>query len=217
MYSLNHAWGKHSFTVAIAVLLMLLTASSATAQFRFGVVGGANFSSLNEIRAGENLINLDNAAAFHAGAFIDVALGPVAIRPAVYYLNAGPLFKGASFLTEDNFDLVYITIPVDLVYTVGIGPIKPYLFAGPEFRLLNTTDAPQALEDNIESFVMNASLGLGVELGIPGTSLKLMPHLRYSFGLSGITKKTYTVQGVTVQTEGDPTVNAWLLSLGLAF
>lgn len=217
MYSLNHASGKRCLSAAIAVLLMLITISSAKAQFRFGVVGGANFSSLNEIRAGENLVNLDNATAFHAGAFIDVALGPVAIRPAVYYLNAGPLFKGATFLSEDNFDLVYITIPVDLVYTVGIGPIKPYLFGGPEFRLLNTTDAPQSLEDDIESFVMNASLGVGVELGIPGTSLKLLPHLRYSFGLSGITKQTYTVQGVTVQTDGDPTVNAWLLSLGLAF
>lgn len=217
MHSSNQASAKYSLSVVIAVLLMILTASSAHAQFRFGVVGGANFSSLNEIRAGENLINLDNAIAFHAGAFIDLALGPVAVRPAVYYLNAGPLFKGASFLTEDNFDLVYITIPVDLVYTVGIGPIKPYVFGGPEFRLLNTTDAPQGLDDNIESFVMNASLGVGVEVGLPGTSLKLLPHLRYSFGLSGITKQTYTVQGVTVQTDGDPTVNAWLLSLGVAF
>jgi hypothetical protein len=194
-----------------------MLATSANAQIRIGVVGGANFASLKEIRTEESLVDLDNATAYHAGVFLDIGLGPVGIRPAVYYLNAGRLFKGASFLSKDDFDLVYITIPVDLVYTLGIGPLKPYLFAGPEFRLLNATDAPEELDENIQSFVMNGSLGLGVEIGIPGVGLTLLPHLRYSFGLSRFIEKTYMVEGVTIQTEGNTRLNGWLLSLGVAF
>ncbi len=64
---------------------------------------------------------------------------------------------------------------------------------------------------------MNGSIGAGIELGIPGTGLTLLPHLRYSFGLSNVTDKTYTVGGVPIQTDGDARVNAWLLSLGVAF
>ncbi len=190
---------------------------AARAQIGFGVIGGGNFSSLNEIQANGSLVSFDNAAAFHAGAFIDIGLGPLSVRPTVLYLNAGELFKGASFLTEDNFDVTYVTIPVDINFAFGVGPLQPYLFAGPEFRLLNSSDLPISLEDDLQSFTMGASAGLGLKIGLPGVGLKLYPHIRYSFGISDFTSRTYEVQGVTVDTGGDSRVNMWLLSLGVGF
>ena len=198
-------------------LALLVCVPTAHAQLRLGILGGANFSSLNEIQTENNLISFDNATAFHAGAFLDISLGPVSLRPAAYYLNAGAIFQSANFLTENDFDVVYITFPVDVNFALGVGPIKPYLFAGPEFRLLSSADAPVALKDEMKNFTMGASAGLGLELNLPGTGLTLYPHLRYSFGISDFTTRTYEVQGVTIDTGGDSRVNMWLLSLGVAF
>ncbi len=184
-------------------------------QIRFGVIAGANFSSLNEIQANGSPISFENATAFHAGAFLDLQLGPIGVRPAVYYLNAGDLFQGASFLTDDAFDVTYVTIPIDINFAFGVGPVKPYVFAGPEFRLLNSTDVPVVLKDDLQSFTMGASAGIGLELNLGG--LTLMPHLRYSFGISDFTTRTYEVQGVSIDTGGDSRVNMWLLSLAVAF
>ena len=139
---------------SVRVLLMGLTlcvlslSRPAQAQIGFGLIGGANFSSLNSIQANGNLVSFDNASSFHAGVFLDIQLGPLGIRPSVLYLDAGSLFQGATFLNQDDFKLSYISIPVDLLFTMGVGPLKPYLFAGPEFRLLNSTTAPIDLEEN---------------------------------------------------------------------
>lgn len=199
------------------VLATFLFAKPADAQIRFGVIGGGNFSSLNEIQANGSLVSFDNATAFHAGAFLDIGLGPISIRPAAYYLNAGQLFRGTNFLTEDNFDVTFVTIPVDINYAIGIGPLKPYIFAGPEFRLLNEADAPVALADDLQSFTMGASAGLGLEINLPGSGLTFYPHLRYSFGVSNFTDRVYQVQSVTIDTGGDSRINSWLLSLAIGF
>ncbi len=210
-------FSKTSSCLFALIFASFLYLPSARAQIGFGVVGGGNFSSLNEIQANGSLVSFDNAASFHAGVFLDIGLGPLSVRPAVLYLNAGELFKGASFLTEDNFNVTYVTIPVDVNFEMGVGPLKPYIFAGPEFRLLNSADVPVSLEDDLQSFTMGASAGLGLKITLPGVGLKLYPHLRYSFGISDFTDRTYEVQGVTVDTGGDSRVNMWLLSLGVGF
>ncbi len=200
-----------------ASLLLLLFAQPAQSQVRFGLIGGANFASLSEIGEGQNLINFDNATAYHAGVFLDLSLGPLSLRPAGYYLNAGAIFNSNTFGQESDFDVVYVTIPVDLIFSMGVGPLKPYFFAGPEFRLLNAADAPAGLENDLQSFTMGASTGVGLEINLPGSGLTFYPHLRFSFGLSNFTNRTYQIQGVSVDTGGDSRVNMWLLSLGIGF
>ena len=200
-----------------ACLLALLFVQPAQSQLRLGVIGGANFASLSEIGQGENLINFDNATAYHAGIFLDMSLGPIGLRPAAYYLNAGSIFNSNAFSVDNDFDVVYVTIPVDLIFSMGVGPVKPYFFAGPEFRLLNSADAPSGLNDDLQSFTMGASTGVGMEINLPGSGLTLYPHLRFSFGLSNFTNRTYQIQGVSVDTGGDSRVNMWLLSLGIGF
>lgn len=197
------------------VLCLFLPVRPAQGQLGIGVIGGANFSSLSAMQANGALVSFDNATAFHAGVFLNLQLGPVGLRPSILYLNAGPLFEGATFLNQDDFDLAYVAIPVDITYTIGFGPLKPYLFAGPEFRVLNSTGAPLDLEENLQTFVMSANVGLGLALSLPGSSLRLYPQIRYSFGISELTDATYQVEGISIQTDGDSRVNMWLLSLGI--
>ena len=211
---------RHSFLYFSMLLSCLLVQGlfflQASAQVRLGVVGGANFASLSDISANESAVSFDNATAFHGGLFLDINLGPINVRPAVYYLNAGALFEGTSVFTDDNFDMTYVAIPADVVFTFGLGPLKPYFFIGPEFRIFTPSDVPQELEDSIQDFVVNGSTGLGVRIDLPGSDLTLFPHLRYSFGISEYTSSNYQVQGVSISAN-DANVRMWLLSLGLAF
>ena len=77
--------------------------------------------------------------------------------------------------------------------------------------------APIDLEENLETFIMGASAGVGLALRLPGAGLKLYPQIRYSFGLSELTQKAYQVNGISILTEGDSKVNSWLISLGIGF
>ncbi len=208
-----------SFAVVVALIALLaLPAVSAQAQVRLGILGGANFSALEDVTAGESLVELDNATGYHIGAFLDIGFGAFGIRPAVYYLDAGPLFDGADFLDRDDFNLVYVSVPVDLRYSLGVGPIKPYILAGPELRILaSAQDAPDELQDQLSDLVMNGGVGLGVEISIPGVGLTLYPQIRYSFSLSEWLDRSYEIEGVSITTDDGQKPNMWLLSLGVGF
>lgn len=203
---------------ALAVLLLWTPALTARAQVSLGILGGANFAAFEDVTAGESLVELDNATGYHIGAFLDLGFGPLGIRPAVYYLDAGPLFTGADFLDEDDFHLAYVSVPVDLRYSLGVGPIKPYFLAGPELRILaNRQNAPEQLQDRLSDLVMNGGVAVGIEIGIPGVGLTLYPQIRYSFSLSDWLDRSYEIGDVTITTDDGQRPNMWLLSLGVGF
>ena len=209
-------WKAQLCVTSCIVLLTLCTASSANGQVQFGIVGGGNFASLSDISAENTLVSFDNATSFHAGIFLDLSLGPINLRPAVYYLNAGSLFQGSTVFENDNFDLTYVTIPTDFVFNFGLGPVKPYFFIGPEFRIFTPSGIPSELEDGLQDFVVNGSTGLGLKIGLPGSNLTLYPQLRYSFGISNYTNASYQFEGLSVEAN-DANVRMWLLSLGVGF
>ena len=198
-------------------LTMFATPTESRAQLGVGFIGGANFSSLNAIRANGNLVSFENASAYHLGMFLDINIGPVGLRPSILYLNTGPLFKGATFLRQDDFDLSYMSMPIDLIFYMGVGPVKPYLFAGPEFLFLGSNDAPEDLEEDLKTSVSSFSMGFGISISFPGAGFKLYPQLRYSFGISELTRAAYQVEGIPIETTGNSKVNSWLLSLGVRF
>ena len=210
---------KHSFTrlsIAALLILFLAPAKASLGQAQFGIVGGGNFAALSDIQANNQAISFDNATAFHAGIFLDLNLGPVNLRPGAYYLNAGALFQGTSLFQEDNFDLAYVTIPVDVVLNFGVGPLQPYLFVGPEVRIFTPSGIPAEIEEGIQDFVFNGTAGIGVKFRAPGLGLTFYPHLRYSFGISNYTNSSYQFEGVSVEAN-DANVRMWLLSLGIGF
>ncbi len=219
-YDLVRHPNRTCLVVFVSVLMLMLAVSpadrTASAQIRLGVVGGGNFASLSDISANGNPVSFDNASSFHAGVFLDLKLGPLNARPALYYLNAGSLFQGTSVFQDDNFNLTYITVPIDLVFNFGIGPLKPYFFVGPEFRIFTPSGVPSEVEGNIRNFVVNGSTGLGVMLSVPGLGFALYPHIRFSFGISDYTDDNYQVEGFSVSAN-DANVRMWLLSLGVAF
>ena len=186
----------------LAFLLAGLAAFSAPdARAQLGVAGGLNYDNLSEIDA-----DTDRASGYHVGLFYDARLGPLSLRPGVFYMDVGEIeFEDDEV---DNFDLQLVEIPIDARFRFGAAPfLKPYLMAGPVFRINASSDD---FEGEVEDFSVAANAGVGVELTLPGSGLRLYPEVRYAFGISDFASDL----GVEASTAR---LNTFMLRLGVAF
>ena len=198
--------------VALGALLSVASLTPAQAQLGFGFAAGLNFENLSDVEVGNTETTFDNATGYHIGAFVDFSLGPVGVRPGIFYRDAGEIDVSLGNLGADAFELSMIEIPVDLRFRLGMTPlVKPYLMAGPVFSLPQTST--DAFEDNLESFNVSANLGVGVEVNLAG--LTLMPELRYAFGVSRFLSDELEVNGVTFQSDDTARLNTVMLRLGI--
>jgi hypothetical protein len=154
-----------------ALLLALLAAPAASAQIpSFGAAAGINFASLGDATA----TDLDNATGFHVGVYADLGIGPLSVRPGVFYVRAGRV------LTSDE-QIDYVAIPVDLRFSTGTPLVRPYALVGPEARI----PTGEVFGEDTRSFALAANVGVGVELG--GLVLpNAFAELRYGLDLSGL-------------------------------
>jgi len=205
---------------ALSVLLVgLVAVPSSDAAFipRLGLSVGANFQSMNDIEESSVSETFGTQTGYNAGLFVEMGFGSWAVRPGVEYLNAGPLFDGASFATSD-FDLSYVVVPVDLKMSLPTGPVSPYAFTGPEFRVLASAgDAPSDLEEGLKDFGVNWSFGMGIAMGAPGPGLKFAPEVRYSRDLSGVTNEEFEFDGTTITTESTQKAHSFRAALKVLF
>jgi len=156
-------------SLLLAALLALAPAAAAQIP-SFGAAVGVNFASLGDAGA----VDLDNATGFHAGVYADLGLGPVSVRPGLFYVRAGRL------LTSDE-QVDWIAIPVDVRASLGTPLVKPYAFIGPEARV----PLGEVFADGSRSFALAANIGVGVEVGgflLPNA----FAEVRYGLDLSGL-------------------------------
>ncbi len=230
MKTLVHA----ALLLLFSVGFMVLESVPAEAQIRMGAAAGLNFTSMGDLTGSANgsVANTayDRRSGWHVGIFVDMAAGFVALRPGLYYMVVGPLFEGgvplggssggmqpppSSSAEPDDFDLVYLTIPVDLRLRFNLPVVKPYVFAGPEFRLLQDAEIGTGFRDNLKSFSYAGNVGFGAEVGLLG--LRLMPELRYAFDISGITGEEIDFRGVTFVADEEHKTRAVMLRVGILF
>ncbi len=184
----------------LALLLSFSAFGSTPARAQLGVAGGATFNSLSDVEGGT-----ETAVGYHVGLFYDLSLGPLAIRPGVFYMDVGEI----QFEDESrNFDLQMIQIPIDARLRVGATPfVIPYVMAGPVFRINASADDNENVEK--EDFSLAANAGIGVELALPGSGLRLYPEILYTFGIG-------SVAGFPASHD-EARLNNFLVRLGIAF
>ena len=150
------------------LFVLLFMPVTAQAQFSFGVGAGLNFTSLADVDFGSTRTVYDSRSGYHVGAFLDFSAGPIALRPGVYYMNAGTLFEDgfdsvSSLNTiDDNFELNFVVVPIDVRLRLGIPLLKPYIHAGPELRFRSedaSTEVEEALD--LRSFNLAGNFGGG--------------------------------------------------------
>lgn len=189
-------------------------AGSAQAQ-GLGIAAGLNYDDLSDIDTGSAETSFDNASGYHVGIFYDLAVGPLALRPGVYYMDIGE-FEDSENIFEESIDLSLIEVPVDVRLRLAPTPIlTPYLMAGPVFRFPNSNS--DSFDDALEEVNVAANIGAGLELNLPGIGLTFYPEVRYTFGLSNFTRDEFEIGGQNISVEKEGRLNTFILRLGVAF
>lgn len=152
---------KRNVLVLTAALLMLAT--TAGAQVRFGVKGGLNISSVS---LSSDIISSDNVTGFQIGPMVEVMAPFLGLG-----FDLGVLYSQKGMDTnEKSISTDYIDVPVNLKWKFGLLVMKGYLAAGPyvNFKVSGdkVVDMPSSVVDQIKakSFAAGLNLGAGVEL-----------------------------------------------------
>ena len=176
------------FIFSLVVFGLLLGSHVAYGQFHLGVTAGPQLTHVDmKFKSGETP-DVDLVLGFHVGAAIGYDIGIFTVRTGLNYENAGGLFDGASFFQRSQFDINFITLPVDFRLRFNRdGVLRPYIFAGPEFRYaLSLEDEQLVLKDDLSLANATFAAGLGLSIRIPYVPFRFSPEIRYASDLTGI-------------------------------
>jgi hypothetical protein len=159
----------------IIVLAVLMMTATIHAQIQPGIKAGVNISNFT----GGDFNTIENKAlvGFHAGGLLRFQFDKIVLQPELLFSSQGAKLKDS--LTESDYKISYVNIPVMLQYETGSGF---YLEAGPQFGFKVSEDIPNTTIENFaKSTDVSIALGLGyiskIGLGIGG---------RYTVGVSKV-------------------------------
>lgn len=195
---------------SILVAAAFLASTPTAAAQGLGLSLGPNFNQLSDIDTGDRQATFDNATGWHLHLWVDLPVGPVAVRPGLRYMDAGSVFDEADLSIPDAEQTVsLLEIPIDVRYRFTVPIVTPYLLAGPVLRFPTGNQD----SDRFESFSVAGGLGIGVEAGLAG--VRLFPELKYTFGITRFTQEEYQLGGITFEPDESQHLNAVMLSLGI--
>jgi len=205
-------------TYSALFAILLFGIGSPPAQAQLGVSAGLNFDSAGDIETTTNTSEnetLDNATGYHIGVVYDLGLGPVNLRPGLFYRNVGSYdFSDISAVDPSEADVTAFEVPIDVRVTVLPFPlVSPYILGGPK-AFFPRSDYDE-FDDGLEDISFTFNVGVGAGISVPGVGLTLQPEFLYEFGASDY------VDGFKVKgTEFNPTerkLSAFALRLNILF
>ena len=157
--------------------------------FSWGLKGGVNFANVllaPDLPPGSTK---SGRTGFLGGAFAEARLSDTfSVQVEAFYTQKG--FEITSAAGKATYSLDYVELPLTAKATFGSGPLRPYLFAGPNvgFRLsanVETGSGSGDFKDSTRTTDLGVDLGAGLLYRLnPGTALVL--EGRYSVGLVNI-------------------------------
>lgn len=209
---------KLSLFAVLALVFGLNVGTTQEAHAQLGVAAGLNFENPGDVNIGGGVEGtFDNSTGYHIGLFYDLAVGPVAIRPGVFYRHAGDIDYtqegGPDVELPDDFDLSLVEVPIDVRFRMATPVVKPYLLAGPVFSFPSSGD--DRFDDGLESMYVSGSVGAGLEVAVPVVGIRLFPEIRYAFGLNSFIKDDANFFGTDIEAEDSSKLNAFMIRLGV--
>jgi len=198
-----------------ALIIGCFLVTTAVAQ-NFGVSVGANFQRLSDISLNELETKFESQNGWHVGAWLELPLGPAALRGGGRYMAAGKLFEGiqnSHSSVRDNFEVSLVEVYLLLRLGFPSPVVSPYVFAGPVFRFPAQNDAD--INDDLKVLSYAAEIGGGIEINVGPVSLH--PEIAYVFGITRFIEDELILQQIALRA-GDPqklNVAMLRLSVGL--
>lgn len=210
---------KRIFTSAAVAIVMLLAATSAQAQIKFGLKGGLNVTDMS---LSKEVFNADNQAGFFIGPTVKFSLPLIGlgIDAAALYDQRQAKVKGEVgyeqiTIEERSLDSKYINIPINLRYGIGLGSLASLnFFAGPQFGF-NVGKKHQELVDdatwNLKSSAFSVNVGAGVTIA---SHFEVSANYNIACGRTGDVTFEDTVDKVFKK---HGRANAWQIGLAYYF
>ncbi|MBO8478269.1 MAG: PorT family protein [Bacteroidetes bacterium] len=176
--------------LAAAVLLFSLFGTQASAQGRFGVIGGMTFSN-----AERQALNRSTMNKYHVGVTYQLKL-PLgfSVQPSLMYHVKGAklsnVIPGADFTNTSDLTIGYLELPVSLQWGPDLLLFRPFLDVSPYigYGLNNRMDAyienlrPSEPVRNDWSELNRWEYGLGVGVGIEIWKFQVIGRYNWNFG-----------------------------------
>lgn len=171
-----------SIIVALVMVVGAVAATTASAQFRFGIKAGVNISKLSfDKSVKENLFTKDNQAGFTGGIMAEFTVPIIGIGGDI---SAMYVRRNAQYMLDNNVKTDhrdYFEIPINIKYRFSLpvvgNLISPYLFTGPSFAFLTSR---RAVQDAFKNKAVDTSWNIGL-------GLQLVNHIQvsasYGFGI----------------------------------
>ena len=204
--------------VFIAAIIMVVGASAATtasAQFRFGLKAGVNISHLSFNEDIKNAFEKDNQTGFTGGIMAEftVPLIGVGADVSAMYVRRNAQYMDNNNLKTNQRD--YIEIPVNLKWKISIPAVgnivSPYIFTGPSFAILASK---KAISNAYENKAVDTSWNVGV-------GLQFINHLQigasYAIGMNNTIKKFTVGNAVGEANEVGARSNYWTITAAWLF
>ena len=210
---------KRFFTSAAVAIVMLLAATNAQAQIKFGLKGGLNVTDMS---LSKKVFDADNQAGFFIGPTVKFSLSLIGlgIDASALYDQRQAKVKGEVgyeqiSIEERSLDSKYINIPINLRYGIGLGSIASLnFFAGPQFGF-NVGKKHQELVDdatwNLKSSAFSVNVGAGVTIA---SHFELSANYNIACGRTGDVTFEDTVNKVFKK---HGRANAWQIGLAYYF
>lgn len=189
--------------VIFAAILMMVGASqltTASAQFRFGVVAGLNVGKL-DLKNVNNMVDKSNQAGFTGGLMAEFTVPVIGVGGDIsaMYVRRNSEFMMNNELEKNDRD--YIEIPVNLKWKISLpvvgNIVKPYIATGPSFSFLTSKRAINDAYKN-KSFDTSWNIGFGVQL---------INHIqigaRYGFGMTKALKAINVTDDAGIKAKND--------------
>lgn len=178
--------------ILIAIAIIVISAGSANAKFRFGIKAGMN---VDKMHFSKSLLDADNRCGFTGGVMTEfqVPLIGIGVDLSLMYSSLNSTFDittvgadGTQDAKEYNTGKHFLEIPLNLKYKISLpvvgNIISPYIFTGPAFAIKLDKNTMEAFKTKTCQVVWNVGLGL-----------ELVKHVQvgasYGFGINNIVDK----------------------------
>lgn len=202
-------------TLLVALVLML-TATTAHAQIRFGLKGGVNLTNFSFNNGLDNVLDASNRAGFYIGPtlFVKIPLVGLGVDGSVLYDQREAKIKG----TDETLRQQQVAIPINLRYSFGLGgTASVFLFAGPQFGFnVGGKNIKELVKDTDWKF-KDSQFSVNV-----GAGIFVLDHLQINANYNiacGATGKVTEVANIgnTVSEAFNGKANAWQIGLAYYF
>lgn len=187
----------------LVLLLCLIIVGSTTAQFKIGILGGANYSNFR----GSEIETMNGETRFSSGILFDLSLNHIfGIRcePMVVQTSAQIPWTALS----QDLTLRMTSLEFPLLYRITMGQkLQPFLLVGPVIGVILATEmsvdrAGKVFNGDADHIIANWEFGfsLGGGLSYPVGRIQFFVEGRYTYGLNNLN------QGGIVQASSGPDV-----------